>query len=97
MASFTLLVCECFIFSFINGIFQTSKLKKLPRGMFSFIKNYTQMFMTRYSFLEVSENKSTEYLILIETMIMQCKCYKIYEGYIEFNSTQRKKRRKTKN
>ena len=33
--------------------------------MFSFIKSYTQMFMTRYLFLEISENKKTEYLILI--------------------------------
>ena len=29
-------------------------------------------------------------------MIMQCKRYKLYAGYIELNSTQCKKRRKTK-
>ena len=28
---------------------------------------------------------------------MQCKCYKLCEGYIEFNLTQRKKLRETKN
>ena len=22
-------------------------------------------------------------------MIMQCKCYKVYEGYMEFNTTQK--------
>ena len=27
---------------------------------------------------------------------MHCKCYKVYVGYIEFNSIQRKNRRKTK-
>ena len=54
--------------------------------MFSFIKSYTQIFMTPCLFLEISENKNTEYLILI--LIMQCKCQKIYQGYIEFNSTQ---------
>ena len=26
-------------------------------------------------------------------MIMQCKCYKVYEGYVEFSSTQLQKRR----
>ena len=28
---------------------------------------------------------------------MQCNCYKIYEGFIEFISTQHEKRRKRKN
>ena len=27
---------------------------------------------------------------------MQCECYEVWEGYIEFNLKQRKKRRKTK-
>ena len=26
-------------------------------------------------------------------MIMQCKCYKIYKGYIEFNLTQRRRQK----
>ena len=45
-------------------------------------------------FLEISANKNTEYLILI--LIMKCKCHKVYEDYIKFNSIQRKKHRKTK-
>ena len=30
--------------------------------MFSFVKNYTQMSMTWYLFLEIGENKNTDYL-----------------------------------
>ena len=52
--------------------------------------------MMQHLFLEISENKNTEHLTLIYTMIVKCKCYKLYEGYIEFNSTQHKKRRKIK-
>ena len=47
------------------------KTWKLPRGMFSFVKSYTQIFMTRYLFLEISENRNTANLILV--LIMQCK------------------------
>ena len=47
------------------------KTWKLPRGMLSFVKSYTQIFMTRYLFLEISENRNTAYLILV--LIMQCK------------------------
>ena len=49
-----------------------------------------------YLFLEISEKKkNTEYLTL--ALIMQRKCHKVYEGYIELNSTQRRKHKKTKN
>ena len=47
------------------------KTWKFPRGMFSFVKSYTQIFMTRYLFLEISENRNTANLILV--LIMQCK------------------------
>ena len=52
------------------------------------------MLITFDLFLEISANKNTEYLILI--LIMKCKCHKVYEDYIKFNSIQRKKHRKTK-
>ena len=48
------------------------------------------MFITLYLFLEISENKKTDYLIpIILTMIMQCKCYKVYQGYNEFDATRK--------
>ena len=76
-------------------IFSNLKAQKLPRGMFSFIKSYTQMFMTRISFKEINENKNNRvpdtYIYMIIT-----ECYEVYEGYIEFNSTQHKKHKKTK-
>ena len=52
------------------------------------------MLITFDLFLEIRANKNTEYLILI--LIMKCKCHKVYEDYIKFNSIQRKKHRKTK-
>ena len=60
----------------INADFQTCisvplKTWKLPRGMFSFVKSYTQIFLTRYLLLEISENRNTAYLVLV--LIMQCK------------------------
>ena len=48
------------------------------------------MFITLYLFLEISENKKTGYLIpIILTMIMQRKCYKVYQGYNEFDATRK--------
>ena len=52
------------------------------------------MLITFDLFLEIRANKNTEYVILI--LIMKCKGHKVYEDYIKFNSTQRKKYRKTK-
>ena len=47
------------------------------------------MFMM-HIFLEISENKNTEYRILVETLIMQCKCYKVlwklhFHDWIQFD------------
>ena len=39
---FTLSVCECFTFFFMNVIFKTLIAQKLPRGML-FIKSFLQM------------------------------------------------------
>ena len=53
------------------------------------------MFMTRYLFLVISENKNTVYLIpTIWTMIMQWKCYKVYERYMKFDTTQKEQKDK---
>ena len=51
-----------------------------------FIKNCTQIFMTLTNFL-ISENKNTDYV----TKQRFCKCYKVYEDYIKFDTGQAEK------
>ena len=59
-------ISDVITFFFINGIFKTLIAQKLPRYMF-IIKSFLQMCLysnayDMYLFLEISENKNTEYL-----------------------------------
>ena len=40
--------------------------------------------MTQYFFLEISENKNTAWNLLYKQWL--CKCYKVYEDYVEFDT-----------
>ena len=95
-SSFTLSVCECLTFFFINGIFKTLIAQKLPRCIF-FFKNFLQMFLysnayDAYTFLEISENENKEYLHLL---YKQYRANVIKFMKVSSNLTQCDKRRNT--
>ena len=69
-------------------IFSNFKAQKLPRGMFSFIKSYTQMFMTRL-FKEINENQNNRVpdTYIHDNYGMLWSLWRLYR--IQFNATQK--------
>ena len=49
------------------------------------------MFITRYLFLEIIENKNKKWVPDTHLVYKQwlCKCYEVYENYIEFYTMQK--------
>ena len=73
-------------------IFSNLKAQKLPRGIFSFIKSYTQMFMTRIS-LKINESKNNRVpdTYIHDNYGMLWSLWRLYRIQFNAKSTRRQK------